>query len=166
MNESIHEKKVRKNESCPQWMVAKITHIAQPCTHAHYTCTLYTHTCTPHVHKCTLYTHTCTPHTHIRHHTCISIHVHHTCTLYTHTCTPHTHIRHHTCISIHVHHMCTLYTHLSTLDTHTCIPTHAYYIYPSLLFEIGSICAGQRCGQEFWNIWQLQYTHGYCTPTL
>ena len=154
----IHEKKARKNESCPQWMVAKITLLAHPCTHAvytptptHYTYThtqihIILHTCTPHT--CTLYTHIPTLDTH----TCIPTHA------YPYMHTTHMHIIH---PLIHIRHSY-MHTHTSTLHTHSYLKMRTD---PSL-FEIGSICAGQRCGQEFWNIWQLPYTHGYCTPTL
>ena len=64
----------RKNESCLQWMVAKITRIAQPCTHALHTPTPthYSHACTLYAHMSTLDTHTCIPthaypHMHITH---------------------------------------------------------------------------------------------------
>jgi len=121
-----------------------------PHPHAHYT--LHTHT------QMHIIPHTCTPHT---------------CTLYTriptldtHTCIPtypymhptHMHIIH---PLIHIRHSY-MHTHTCTLHTHSYLKMRTD---PSL-FEIGSICAGQRCGQEFWNIWQLPYTHGYCTPTL
>ena len=111
-------------------------HIIHPHMHK---CTLYTHTCTPHT--CTLYTHIPTLDTH----TCVPTHA------YPYVHTTHMHIIH---PLIHIRHSY-MHTHTSTLHTHSYLKMRTD---PSL-FEIGSICAGQRCGQEFWNIWQLPYTY-------